>query len=135
VAAVNCAWSAGTGFVLMAAMLLGTGFVARVLTPPSAQELFVAAWLAAALAQPLNALSFATDGVHWGTGDYRFLRNAMFAATGLGGALLLGLDGSPLFTLTAVWLITAVWSAVRAGFGIYRIWPGFGAAPLSGPAA
>ena len=130
VAAVNCAWSAGTGFALTAAMLLGTGVVARLLVPPSARGLFVAAWLAAALAQPLNALSFASDGVHWGTGDYRFLRNAMFAATGLGGALLLGLDGSPLLTLTAVWMITAGWIAVRAGFGVYRIWPGFGTAPL-----
>jgi len=130
VAAINCAWSAGTGFVLTGAMLLGTGFVARLLVPPSAQGLFVAAWLAAALAQPLNALSFASDGVHWGTGDYRFLRNAMFAATGFGSALLLVLDGSPVFTLTTVWVITAGWIAVRAGFGVYRIWPGFGAAPL-----
>jgi MATE family multidrug resistance protein len=130
VAAVNCAWSVGTGVALTAAMLLSTGLVARLLVPPPAQGLFVAAWLVAALAQPLNALSFATDGVHWGTGDYRFLRNAMLAATGLGSGLLLGLDGSAMSTLSAVWLITAAWTAVRAAFGVSRIWPGFGAAPL-----
>ena len=29
-----------------------------------------------------------------------------------------------------VWLITGAWIAVRAGFGIARVWPGFGHAPL-----
>jgi hypothetical protein len=29
-----------------------------------------------------------------------------------------------------VWLVTAGWIAVRAVFGVARIWPGIGAAPL-----
>ena len=88
------------------------------------------AWWVAALFQPLNSLSFVTDGIHWGTADYRFLRNAVAAATATGAALLVVLQGHPGFSLTHVWLITGAWIAVRAGFGVTRIWPGFGAAPL-----
>ncbi len=37
--------------------------------------------LAALLFQPINAFAFATDGIHWGTGDFRYLRNAMLGAS------------------------------------------------------
>jgi MATE family multidrug resistance protein len=90
--------------------------------------------MVAALAQPLNALSFVTDGVHWGTGDFRYLRSAMLAAT-LAGALLLALVdvGSPA-ALLHVWLVIATWIAIRAAFGVLRVWPGIGSAPLAAPA-
>jgi MATE family multidrug resistance protein len=72
-----------------------------------------------------------TDGIHWGAGDYRFLRNAMIGATAAGAAiLLLAVDRSAPDALTLVWLVTAGWIAVRAVFGVARIWPGIGAAPL-----
>jgi MATE family multidrug resistance protein len=115
VAGVACAWGLGTGVVLTLAM----------------GAAFAAAWIVCALAQPLNALSFVTDGIHWGTGDYRFLRNAMIGATAAGAAiLLLAVDRSAPDALTLVWLVTAGWIAVRAVFGVARIWPGIGASPL-----
>jgi MATE family multidrug resistance protein len=117
--------------VLAGAMLLATGPVMALLVPESARVAFLGAWWMAALFQPLNSLSFVTDGIHWGTSDYRFLRNAVATAT---GALLLALvEGRTGFDLTYVWLITGVWIAVRAGFGVARIWPGLGAAPLRQP--
>ncbi len=48
-----------------------TAFVARLGAPS----------LAALLFQPINAFAFATDGIHWGTGDFRYLRNAMLGAS------------------------------------------------------
>ena len=130
VAGVACLWGLGTGAVLAVSMLLATGPVARLLVPKSAQAAFLGAWWAAALFQPLNSLSFVTDGIHWGTSDYRFLRNAVATATVSGALLLAVFGGPPGFDLTDVWLITGAWIAIRAGFGVARIWPGFGAAPL-----
>jgi MATE family multidrug resistance protein len=131
VAAVACAWGLGTGVALTLSMWAGTTAIAHLLVPVTARDVFTAAWIVCALAQPLNALSFVTDGIHWGTGDYRFLRNAMIGATAAGAAiLLLAVDRSEPGALTLVWLVTAGWIAVRAVFGIARIWPGIGASPL-----
>ncbi len=130
VAGVACLWGLGTGVVLAAGMLLATPLVARLLVPASALSAFLGAWWVAALSQPLNSLSFVTDGIHWGTADYRFLRNAVGSATATGAVLLVLFENRPGFDLTDVWWITGVWIAVRAGFGVARIWPGFSAAPL-----
>jgi MATE family multidrug resistance protein len=68
--------------------------------------------------------------VHWGTGDYRYLRNAMIVAAivGFGGIWLLGLvEASSLFW---VWIVVGVWVSVRAAFGLLRIWPGIGDSPF-----
>ena len=78
----------------------------------------------------MNALSFVTDGVHWGTGDYTFIRNAMFAATGLGALGLATIHLDAPSALTWIWITSAGWIVVRAGFGVARIWPGIGGAPL-----
>jgi MATE family multidrug resistance protein len=123
-------WALGTGAGLALAMAAGEGAVALLLVPESARSVFGAAWIAAALAQPLNALSFATDGILWGARDYRYLRNAMFAATGLGSALLFALDLGAPGALARIWVVTAVWIALRTAFGIVRIWPGIGRSPL-----
>jgi len=132
VAGVVCAWSVGVGVALALAMWLGQGVVIRLLVPASAVAVFIPAWLISALSQPINALSFATDGLHWGTGDFRFLRNVMLLSTGVGAAVLF-LFGSE--TLTAVWVVTFGWIILRATFGVLRIWPGIGAhAPLRKPA-
>jgi len=132
VATVACGWGAATGMLLTLAMLAGTESVAWLLVPVGASAAFRPAWVVAALAQPLNALSFVTDGVHWGTGDFRYLRNAMLAST-LAGALLLGRAdvGAPT-ALLHVWLATTAWIALRAAFGVLRVWPGIGRAPLGG---
>jgi MATE family multidrug resistance protein len=130
VARLVCAWSAATGVTLSAAMWLGQNLVVRLLLPPSAGDVFFSAWLMAVVFQPINALAFATDGIHWGTGDFRFLRNVMLAATTFGGIAIYLLDETVSGALTWIWLITACWITIRAGFGMLRIWPGIGKSPL-----
>jgi MATE family multidrug resistance protein len=130
VAGVACTWGLGTGVLLGLGMVATTGPVMTLLVPMEARDAFVGAWWVAALFQPLNSLSFVTDGIHWGTSDYRFLRNAVATATGT-GAVLLAVFEDPGFELADVWLVTGAWIAVRAAFGVARIWPGFGHAPLS----
>lgn len=130
VAAVAHLWGVTTGLALATAMLLGTDAVRLLLVPPAAQNAFHAAWVAAALAQPLNAVSFVTDGVHWGTGDFRYLRNAMVLATLLGVIALTLPETAAPDRLLYVWLVTAAWITIRAVLGAVRIWPGIGHAPL-----
>ena len=132
VAAVGCQWGVATGALLVVAMLAGTRQVEWLLVPAAASDVFTAAWIVAALAQPLNALSFVTDGVHWGTGDFRYLRNAMLAATLAGAVLLALVDVRSPDALLHVWLATAAWITIRAAFGVLRVWPGIGRAPLRG---
>jgi len=129
VASVACAWGIASGLLLTLAMLLLQDAVARAMVPVAAQSVFPGAWLLLALAQPLNAVSFVTDGIHWGTRDYAYLRNAMFLATLCGGAGLTLVDDGPR-ALEAVWAVTAGWIFVRAALGTVRVWPGIGRAPL-----
>jgi MATE family multidrug resistance protein len=131
VAAVACAWGAGTGALLTAAMLAGEAAVAALLVPASARALFAPAWWVAALAQPLNGLAFVTDGIHWGTGDYFFLFLAMLAATALGALMLFAPRPPGMEPLVWIWGATVLWIGVRAAFGVARIWPGLGASPLA----
>jgi MATE family multidrug resistance protein len=130
VARLVCGWSAATGVILSAAMWLGQDVVVRLLLPPSAIDIFFSAWLIVAISQPINALAFATDGIHWGTGDFRFLRNVMISATTFGGIAIYLLDKTVSGALTWIWLITACWITLRAAFGVIRIWPGVGKSPL-----
>jgi len=44
--------------------------------------------------------------------------------------LLLAVDRSAPDALPHEWLAAAGWTAVRAVFGVARIWPGVGATPL-----
>ena len=132
VARYVCLWSFGTGCLLCIAMLAGSGAMAWLLVPPEAVSVFGPAWLAVALLQPLSAMTFATDGVHWGTGDFRYLRNAMATATAVGAGCVIYADAmghEPL--LVWVWLGTGVWTVLRAGFGLARIWPGWSNSPLA----
>ncbi len=130
VAGVSVVWGLATGIVLTLALSLGEPAVAALLVPPEARDVFARAWPVFALSQPLAALSFVTDGIHWGTSDYAYLRNGMLAASVLGVAWLVSIDtGVP--ALETVWLVTLVWIGVRAGFGLIRVWPGVGHAPLN----
>ncbi len=79
----------------------------------------------------MNAVSFVTDGIHWGTRDYRYLRNAMALASATGALLLLISDATGQTTLAGIWWITALWITLRAALGGLRVWPGSGRAPLS----
>ena len=130
VARLTTLWSLGTGLLLAAAMLLTTPLVTAAFVPADTVGIFMAAWWAAALSQPLNALAFITDGIHWGSSDYAFLRNVMTAATVCGWAALqlIAVDDPAAFT--QVWLATGLWIAVRGLWGILRVYPGIGDSPL-----
>lgn len=125
-------WSLGAGAFLTAAMVLTRPLAAALLVPAEAQAFFRTAWLVAAAMQPVTALSFSTDGIHWGTGDFRFLRNVMILATGTGCAGLLLIGGHDTRALAAVWAVTGLWAGVRALFGTLRVWPAIGRSPFRG---
>jgi MATE family multidrug resistance protein len=130
VAKLVCGWSLLAGIALAILMLLGEKPIAALLAPPSAWATFWPAWRVAALAQPLNAVAFATDGIHWGAGDFAYLRNAAIGATVTGVCGLLFLKTGDASQLIWVWWITAGWITVRGGLGVIRVWPGIGHAPM-----
>ena len=130
---VGVNWSLWTGSVLGALMWLGRGGVSGFLVPDSAVGVFTPAWAISAFSQPVSSLAFLTDGAHWGTGDYRYLRNAMIAATLTG---IMGINFIPPDSPDAlfwIWVVTGVWVILRATFGILRIWPGIGRDVVWGP--
>lgn len=130
VVAISAFWALVTGFVLGLAMWLGESFVTELLVPAEAGPAFGPAWLISVLLQPPSALAFLTDGVHWGTGDYAFLRNAMVVATTTGGLGLALIDTTSPLTVTWIMVATAGWVLTRAGLGLLRIWPGIGRSPF-----
>ena len=130
VAFYACGWGLVLGLLLGVGMWLGRDGLALLLVPVEAQAIFILPWLVAALMQPVNALAFVTDGVHWGTGDFAYLRNAVVLATFIGGLGLWLIDTTSLWALFWIWVATAVWISIRALFGLLRIWPGIGLAPL-----
>ncbi len=130
VAAVACLWGVGCGISLTVAMVVTTGWVSAGFLPADTRAVFAGAWLAFAVAQPMNAVAFVTDGIHWGTRDYAFLRNAMIASNAAGLAALFFADLAKPEDLTHIWILTGGWIALRAAIGLARIWPGFGASPL-----
>jgi len=131
VAAFVCLWSVLIGVLLGVCMLGGRHYFAALLVPTAAQALFFPAWAAAALMQPVCALAFVTDGIHWGTGDFRYLRNGVMVATLCGAVCIWMLGGANApDALTGIWWITGLWIAIRTGFGLLRIWPAIGKSPL-----
>ncbi len=131
VAQVACVWAVGLGAVLGLGMWLGQGVVITFLVPVTAVSIFSFPWLMAAIVQPINALAFVTDGIHWGTADFRYLRNGMFLATLIGAIGIWFIDTNSPQALIWIWTVTAVWIIIRAVIGVIRIWPGVGDSPLS----
>ena len=131
VAATVCVWSATTGVILALMLWAGSGVAAVALVPREALAVYFPAWYVSAAMQPICALSFATDGIHWGTGDFRYLRNVVVLATCSCGLALVLIDPRWSAALTAVWCVTGGWISIRALFGILRIWPGIGNSPLT----
>ena len=129
-AQVVCLWSFGAGAAIGAAMLAAQPLMAWAYVPGEALALFAVPWWICALSQPLNGLSFGTDGIHWGAGDFRYLRNAVFVAGAAGAAALMFVNIASPQALNRVWLAAAAWIAARAALGLLRVWPGIGAAPL-----
>jgi len=123
---VGVNWSLWTGGALGVLMWLGRGGVIAFLVPDSAVSVFLPAWAISSLSQPVSSLAFLTDGAHWGTGDYRYLRNAMVIAA-LAGILGINLiqPDSP-GVLYWIWVVIGGVISLRAAFGILRIWPGIG---------
>ena len=129
-AAFVCLWGLMVGAFLAAIMLGGRQLFAALLVPPPAWALFFPAWIVASLSQPVCALAFVTDGIHWGSGDFPYLRNVASLATvcGIAGILFWGVGGPE--RLTVIWQVTVVWIAIRTVFGLLRVWPGIGNGPL-----
>lgn len=124
-------WSLGIGFFLSFAMLIGKNHFITLMVPLSAVPVFIPAWQVVTWMQPLSSLAFASDGIHWGTGDFAFLRNVVILATSCGISVLLFTPLSPSENgLALLWIITGGWVAIRGIFGILRIWPGLGKSPL-----
>jgi len=130
VARISTLWSLVTGIILTVALVLLTDAIGALLVPPEAMALFIPAWIATAMLQPLSGLAFVTDGIHWGTADFRYLRNGMFFSTIAGVAALLLIDTSQPDALVWVWLTMVAWLGVRSAFGLVRIWPGMMDSPL-----
>ncbi|WP_319760853.1 MATE family efflux transporter [Maridesulfovibrio sp.] len=132
VAALVCKWSFGTGILLTIIMYIGKQPVEWLLVPEEAASVFAPAWLAVTFLQPINSLSFATDGIHLGTGDFRYLRNAMLAAVLISSGVLVVVDWlQPQHMLFWIWIVAGLWTSLRALFGMIRIWPGIGNGPLA----
>ena len=125
-------WSLAAGLVMMMLMQAATPLVMQTMVPADAVFLFTLPWIIAACSQPLNALAFVTDGIHWGTRDYRFLRNAMLMATVAGMLGLSWLAASGADNFSAVWLLTVAWVGIRGFWGLIRVLPGFGDSPFRG---
>lgn len=130
-ASLSIGWSIGTGLLLTALMLLSTNQIIRLMVPDEIISIFLPAWIITAIVQPLNALAFSTDGIHMGTSDYGYLRNAMFTATGISIAGLLFIPSGTGNPLAVIWIITAVWVAIRSIFGLLRVYMPPPDAPLA----
>jgi len=131
VARVSLAWNSAIGIILGILMWVGRNQVIDWLVPTSAIAFFIPAWGISAISQPINSLSFLTDGVHWGTGDYKYLRNAMLISSLTGILAAWVLEGNPAVSLVWVWILIGFWNLMRGTFGMIRIWPGIGKGPFS----
>ena len=129
VAWLGCIWSAGTGLVLTLVMWVGQPFIAQWFVPAEAVAIFATAWFLVALIQPLNGIAFITDGIHWGTGDYSYLRNEMLTATLIAGSWLFLIPENSSNALLQIWAATMLWITIRSLLGVIRVWPGIGQTP------
>lgn len=130
VSAYSAWWSVGIGIILTVAMLLSTNLVIDIFIPDEAVAVFMPAWIVASLSHPFNALAFVTDGIHWGTGDYRYLRNGMIVATLISASALFSIDITTSNAFMWVWVTLILWIFIRSIFGMLRVWPAIGDAPL-----
>ncbi len=130
VARVALIWSTGTGTVLGAMMWGGRNLVIDWLVPATSASVFLTSWAVSSFSQPFNSLAFLTDGVHWGTGDYRYLRNAMLISSTAAIISIWSLEQGGGASLFWVWVLIGIWIFLRAGFGMLRIWPGVGKSPF-----
>ena len=118
---IGAKWSLGTGIMLGVLMWFGRGLVIDILVPASAVSVFIPAWAVSALSQPINSIAFISDGAHWGTGDYRFLRNAMIVSVILAMIGVWLVDLSSPNALMGVWISVSILATSRAIFGWSKV--------------
>ncbi|OBQ46664.1 MATE family efflux transporter [Halodesulfovibrio spirochaetisodalis] len=112
-----------TGVITGALMIAGADIFAHYLIPPEAYTVFYGAWTVVAIFQPTNSLSYATDGILWGIGDFAFTRNAMCISCLIGiGFIALITTFKPSQPLMWIWLATGGMMLVRSAMGCYRCW-------------
>lgn len=133
VARLVCYISIWVGLFLMAVMLAGASTVAAILVPASGVVLFYPAWTISAIIQPVAAIAFVTDGIHWGTGDFTYLRNVVISATLCGVLAIILMEATSTVSLSLIWWITGGWVLIRAILGVFRIWPGMSTSRLNSP--
>lgn len=134
VARFGMMWGLGAGVVVATLLALFTNLIVGRFLPddPLITVAFMAAWIPTVVTQPLNSIAFITDGVHWGTGDYPYMRNGMLLASIVGITSLWMIEQSGTTDLAWVWYATILWLVLRGGWGLIRIWPGVGRnAPLN----
>jgi MATE family multidrug resistance protein len=116
-------YSFGTGVITGVLMIAGASLFAKFLIPPEAHAVFYPAWTVTALFQPTNSLSYATDGVLWGIGDFAFTRNAMCISCLIGIVFISVITMlKPSQPLMWIWLATGGMMLIRSSLGCYRCW-------------
>lgn len=123
-------WGVGLGLGLTVILVLITELVISLLVPVEAVTAFRSAWVSMAILPPIAAAAFITDGIHWGTGDYVFVRNAMIVSALITFGMTFLIDVNAPNALSMLWLTYIPLLGVRSVIGIFRIWPGFGNSPL-----
>ena len=125
-----CGWSVCLGILLMVFMFSTTRVFYSLLVPTVSFAGFSSVWFIAAVFQPVAAIAFVTDGIHWGTGDFTYLRNVVVFATTFSAGALIVAEYLGLGSVTVIWWVTGGWICLRAALGIARIWPGTRNSPL-----
>lgn len=131
VARVVCGWSLVSGVILALVMIVCEEIAIMLLVPAGAVTIFSNPWLLVACSQPINSLAFATDGIHWGTADFVYLRNVVILATFICSLILFYLECRGQLSLMRIWIVIVFWLSLRAFGGVIRIWPGIGNRVLS----
>lgn len=112
-----------TGIITGGLMVLGADIFAELLIPAEAYSVFYTAWLVVAVSQPTNSLSYATDGILWGIGDFAFTRNAMCISCIIGiGFIGLITTFKPAQPLMWIWIANGGMMLIRSAMGCYRCW-------------
>ncbi|KAF1076192.1 MATE family efflux transporter [Halodesulfovibrio sp. MK-HDV] len=112
-----------TGIIIGGLMIAGADLFAELLIPPASYAVFYSAWTIVALFQPTNSLSYATDGILWGIGDFAFTRNAMCISCIIGiGFIMLITMFQPPQPVMWIWLATGAMTLIRSALGCYRCW-------------
>ena len=123
VAKQTFSYSFVSGIITGAIMIVGDTLFAELLVPSEAIAVFLPAWIVVAFIQPINALSYATDGILWGLGDFAFTRNAMCISCVVGIALIaLVTVIQPAEIVMWIWMATGGMMVIRSGLGVYRSW-------------